>query len=237
MNHFCLGDLHGNIPAFRSVLNQIDLKPDDKAYIVGDAIDRRAGGIELVKEIMNSSQTELLLGNHEYMMRNVINAELVHSKGWRYENDKELWYANGGKVTHRNYLVLPRNEKTEIRDYLDALPVNIDLSIHDHPFKLVHAAPLEWYNNNLGYSGAIEFAVWHRWGSNYPQSKEYTIVFGHTPTEMFQDGTPMRIWHGENVCGIDCGAGYPDDSFDRYGVQGRLAAICLETCKEYYSEK
>lgn len=48
---FFHGDLHGNIPAFRSVLQQYDLKPDDKVYIVGDAIDRRAGGIELVKEI------------------------------------------------------------------------------------------------------------------------------------------------------------------------------------------
>lgn len=236
MKHYYVGDLHGNLPAFRSIMRQIDPEPDDRLFFSGDAIDRRPDGIELIKTIMQSEQMTLILGNHEYMMRNVIHAELHHHKGWQYEEDKELWYYNGGAVTHQQFELLPENEKTEIEDFLFSLPVNIDLTIQDRPFKLVHAAPLEWFRGQSDYVDAVEFAVWHRWGCGYPEPKEYTVLFGHTPTEMFQDGSPMRIWHGDNAVGIDCGAGYPDDFFIRYGVQGRLAAICLEDMHEYYSE-
>lgn len=233
----CIGDPHGDIHKWELLKEKLRLKEDtDHCYITGDAIDRKPYGISILTEIMHSKSMTLLLGNHEYMMRKVIQAEMSHHRGTQYEEDKEIWYYNGGELTHSCFQKLSMEERYEIKDYLETLPVNIDLEINGRQFKLVHAAPAEWYQNHPDYEDATEFAVWHRWGSQYPKSEEYTVIFGHTPTEMFQDGSPMRIWHGPTAFGIDTGAGYPDDSQKLYGVSGRLAALCLEDFQEYYSD-
>jgi hypothetical protein len=38
----------------------------------------------------------------------------------------------------------------------------------------------------------------------------------------------MKIWHGGQMIGIDCGSGYPD--------VGRLACLRLDDMKEFYSD-
>ena len=52
-------------------------------------------------------------------------------------------------------------------------------------------------------------------------------MFGHTPTNHFQNAEPMSIWKGDNAIGIDCGCGYD---------HGRLACLRLDDMKEFYSE-
>ena len=237
LKHFSVGDPHGDWMKWQHLMSKLRKMGNTRIIIHGDVIDRKEHGLEIMKEIMNSPSMTLLLGNHEYMMRDVVNAELHHHMGSDYEEKKDLWYDNGGQVTHRKFLELSPGERIEINDYLSSLPVNIDLMIGNQPFKLVHAAPIEWYRNHPEYVDATEYAVWHRWGCNYPCSKDYTVVFAHTPTEIFQDGSPMRIWRGTTAFGIDTGASYPDNYEKKFGIRGRLAALCLEDLSEYYSEE
>ena len=56
--------------------------------------------------------------------------------------------------------------------------------------------------------------------------EEMTVIFGHTPTIFYQPDEPPKIWHGQNLIGIDCGAAY---------IDGRLACLRLDDMKEYYS--
>ena len=59
-------------------------------------------------------------------------------------------------------------------------------------------------------------------------STTFVLVFGHTPTNHFQNAEPMRIWKGDDAIGIDCGCGYD---------YGRLACLRLDDMKEFYSER
>ena len=49
---YVLSDVHGRIDRFESILHQIDLNEDDRLYVLGDVIDRNAGGIELLFRLM-----------------------------------------------------------------------------------------------------------------------------------------------------------------------------------------
>jgi hypothetical protein len=44
----------------------------------------------------------------------------------------------------------------------------------------------------------------------------------------------MEVWHGENRIGIDCGSGYPEHGENSH--YGRLACLCLEDGRVFYSE-
>lgn len=64
----------------------------------------------------------------------------------------------------------------------------------------------------------------YEWWDAGPEDR--TVIFGHTPTRYYQRRTPMSIWKGERLIGIDCGAGWP---------QGRLACLRLEDMAGFYS--
>ena len=42
--HYVLSDIHGNTRRFDSVMAQIDLRPEDTLYVLGDVIDRYPDG-------------------------------------------------------------------------------------------------------------------------------------------------------------------------------------------------
>ena len=47
----------------------------------------------------------------------------------------------------------------------------------------------------------------------------------------------MKIWYGEGLIGIDCGASYPDGGNPRNGRIGRLSCLRLDDMMEFYSEE
>ena len=104
---YVTSDIHGNIERYRSVIDQIKLRPDDTLYILGDVIDRFPGGIDLLLEIMDTPNIKMLLGNHEYMMLCALGEKKYLSGRLRY-NDlngyRQPWYWNGGSVTQRSFL-------------------------------------------------------------------------------------------------------------------------------------
>ena len=66
--HYILSDIHGNERRFLSILKQIDLKPEDTLYVLGDVIDRHPWGLRILRKLMAMPNARLILGNHEYMM-------------------------------------------------------------------------------------------------------------------------------------------------------------------------
>ena len=239
---YVLSDIHGNERRFHSILKQIDLRSEDTLYILGDVIDRHPCGIRILRRIMSMPNAKMLLGNHEYMM--------LRALGCPYEADDpacplvekedalEHWYENGGKVTHDYWKRLRKSLRKEMIDYLRALPVNIDIELNGKAYKLVHSAPLEEYGNFPGYPSPVFFAVWKRWRRFDQFAGDYTMIFGHTPTDHYRHEAPNKIWYsrrGSRCIGIDCGSGYPEEyPYSRYG---RLACLRLDDGKEFYSEE
>lgn len=86
-----------------------------------------------------------------------------------------------------------------------------------------------------GRSLAKILSVWDRQSGEAPLSGEYTMIFGHTTSHHYQDGSPMRIWHGPDRMDIDCGSAYPDVQDENAEFIGRLACIRLDDMREFYS--
>ena len=103
---YVMSDIHGNEPKFNSVMDQINLQPDDTLYILGDVIDRHPGGIKILRKLMAMPNVKMLLGNHEHMMLEAI------AKQYNLKDPKEneeynyklrVWYNNGGHETPVSY--------------------------------------------------------------------------------------------------------------------------------------
>ena len=69
---YVMGDIHGNLRRFESVMNQIQLAPEDTLYVLGDVIDRHPHGLLILRRFMKMGNVKMILGNHEYMMLNAI---------------------------------------------------------------------------------------------------------------------------------------------------------------------
>lgn len=230
---YVLSDIHGNERRFHSILKQINLQHDDTLYVLGDVIDRHPAGIRILRKIMAMPNAKMLLGNHEYMMLRA----LGHPYDGYADDGRALshWYRNGGKVTHDHYKRIRKELRTEIIHYLKSLPLNIDIDVNGISYKLVHGAPIEGYTVLSHYDSPEQFAVWKRLGQDDIPSKDYTLVFGHTPTEHYQNCFPMEPWYGTNCIGIDCGGGYPE--VGAYTCPGRLACLRLDDGFVFYSDE
>lgn len=227
---YVLSDIHGNERRFGSVMKQIALEPEDTLYVLGDVVDRHPGGIRILRKLMAMPNARLLLGNHEYMMLRA----LGHPVDDNLDDGRatEHWYRNGGGVTHRSYKWQRKAVRREIIDYLHSLPLEYDIEVGGKSYKLVHAAPAEFYDHyDIKYRNPTHFAVWRRLDREELLSTDYTLIFGHTPTQYFQPNRPMEVWYGPGRIGIDCGSGYPEGD-----GMGRLACLRLEDGKVFYSE-
>lgn len=234
---YVMGDVHGNMRRFKSVLKQIKLKSTDTLYILGDVIDRYPDGVKILRWIMERSNVKMILGNHEYLM--------LRALGEPYDEDDLLepydvrrWYSNGGLVTHNAWKHQRITTRSEIIQYLKSLPLNYDVEVNGISYKLVHGAPVESYDaDKYRYDTLTQFAVWHRLKGDEDFGGDYTVVFGHTPTLQYQDDEPMKVWYGNKMIGMDCGGGYWDAPETYYAKVGRLACLRLDDLKEFYSEE
>ena len=68
---YVLSDIHGNLQRFESIMAQINLQADDTLYVLGDVIDRYAGGIKILRQIpsINSQRAELSESYHLQELR------------------------------------------------------------------------------------------------------------------------------------------------------------------------
>ena len=71
--------------------------------------------------------------------------------------------------------------------------------------------------------------VWARIDPDDEMPKGKLVIFGHTPTYIYQPAIPMSIWFGKQKIGIDCGSG------SEFG--GRLCCLRLDDMKVFYSEE
>ena len=211
---YCMSDIHGELDRFRQMLETIAFSRSDQLYILGDAIDRGPHGLQVLRQIMDSPNMTLLMGNHEEMCWNALQPGCDR-------NTERLWKMNGGKQSFMELTVLrPPEEREEILRYISSLPDFLELTVEGRQFHLVHAMPGESRYRRL----------WGRPEHDYVGPwKDRLCVLGHTPTcyLTFNEFEPLHIFHGKGFVDIDCGCG----SRSQYR---RLACLRLEDMKEFY---
>ena len=237
---YVMSDIHGNYENFESVMEKIDLKPEDRLYILGDVIDRHPYGLLILQKIMKMENAKMILGNHEYMMMEALGFPYKKPKrevsgSLLMDDSMNLWYGNGGGITHSVWKCMSGKVQSDIVDYLGELPLNIDLDVNGSKFKLVHAAPVELFKEyGAGYDNEAEYAVWDRDTIHICSKLDYTVIFGHTPTLHFVETTPLEIAAYNGWIGIDCGSGWGEIAGYGYPL-GRLACLRLDDMEVFYS--
>ena len=241
--HYVIGDIHGQLTALKLLLTKLNWDPaQDSLTFVGDLVDWGPESIPallFVMELQRSGSAEVLLGNHDLMMRQVIAEDTAQLDVLSGEH---VWALNRGDVTLRQYLELEPAVRREILDWLNARPVEQHLQLGETVFCICHSIPLAAarqccarYDNNPEIA-----AVWHRLyhGGIDPTWGDETLVRGHSITKSRQ------VDFYDRCIDIDCGAkcmhidtleqADGDADFLERCHQSQLAALCLETLQPYY---
>ena len=58
---YCMSDIHGEIDRFHEMLQLIQFSEEDILYILGDVIDRKPSGVDILREIMDTPNIIMLL--------------------------------------------------------------------------------------------------------------------------------------------------------------------------------
>ena len=246
---YVMSDLHGMYEEYLKMLEKIKFNENDTLYILGDIIDRGRHGLKILKDVMERKNVTMLLGNHEQMMLEVVTSEEVDTED--YEFAMFRWSKNGGAVTaHHFFGNTDYMTQAKMIHYLENCPLFLRITVEGKEFYLVHAYPDVRHIADATGEKIItrnslqklplerakkleETVLWKR-----PQAEESFpefphIIFGHTPTLWYQNGVPMRIWHGAGMTDIDCGCSY----LANQNYQGTLACLRLEDMHEFYLEE
>ncbi len=220
---YVMPDIHGNLARFNSIMEQIKMTDDDYLIVLGDVIDRFPDGLEILQKLFKMKNCSVLLGNHELMMFQALWAPAT-------EADLKLWYKNGGEVTHNAWKKLSLREQVDIIYELKKCPISSEVTVNDKRYCLVHSCPPELFDPKTSKHPCADFhAVWQRILPDDKMPEGKTVIFGHTPTFVYQPIKPMALWSGEQKIAIDCGAGY-----DKHG---RLCCLRLDDMKVFYSKE
>lgn len=209
-----MSDIHGESDRFYAMLEKINFSEEDTLYIIGDIIDRKPGGIELIMDIMNRPNVHMILGNHEDLCVGTLGEVNIFGA-------RQMWEQNGGECTRMELLNLRTlEERAKILNYLSQLPDHIDIEVDERRFHLVHGGPGKTKEDRI-------------WGRPKPGASapipNVTVIVGHTPTVYLagDDGQLFRIWYGDGIIDIDCGCGNET-------ALRRLACLRLDDMAEFY---
>ncbi len=230
---YIMSDTHGQSDRYKTMLEKIDLKEDDRLYVLGDVIDRGPGSLDILFDIMKRDNVEMFLGNHEHMM-------LTYLEG----SDRQSWFfgVNGGRVTYESFMSLEDEDRGKILDYLyDKTTLKKDLLLGNKRFVLSHTSALNdgvdrytrEYKKDLMQ---IQDLVWNMSSQNTaairyfdPCEKKTFFISGHIITRRLCGEDRIYIEEYENNCcwiDIDCGCAMGEG-------YGYLACLCIDEDGEF----
>jgi serine/threonine protein phosphatase 1 len=202
-----IGDIHGELDKLKSLIDKLDLRPDDQLVFLGDYIDRgpdSKGVIDFVLELQKNHDVVALKGNHEDFAIQTMENPLGNMGG--------SWMMNGGMATLDSYGVGGFDALSNLANFKE---------VHGgflNSLKLVHET--ENYIFVHGYLSANrsvedqmqDDCLWSRFDQIQPHQSGKTVVCGHT---IQYDGP---VDEGFKIC-IDTG------SFKR---DGYITAMVIE---------
>lgn len=225
MATYVMSDLHGMYNSMINMLKLIKFTAEDELIICGDILDRGQKPIDILEYIVAHDNIHLIRGNHEEMFLE-----------WYNYGDYYYVSKNGGYTTIeqvQQYQMKSNINYTEaISQYISRLPLYKILEINQKKYILIHAGldiPVHVENMNIQELIAIQDKNTILWDTKCAKEnkifKDYTIIHGHIPVQLIEEGNPGNIIKREGNIFIDCGACFND---------GRLACLRLDDMKEFY---
>lgn len=231
-----MSDIHGLYDRYEAMLKKIDLKEDDRLYVLGDVIDRGPDSFKILQDIMDRENVEMFLGNHEHMM-------LTYLDGL----DEESWFfaANGGRETYQKLMDLDEEQREAFVSFIrNRTTVVRNLEIEGHRYILSHTGVMvdgidRFTKDYEGRLMEIQDFVWNM----FPYSLEMlschetieepiTLISGHIISrrlsgkdEVFvHDFGNGYVWYNID-CGCAMGSGLGKLSCLKINEQGEIAEI------------
>ena len=126
MRTFVYTDLHGNYNLFKQIQNY--LGDNDRAICLGDNCDRGPDGIKIIQETLKDSRITYLQGNHEAMLVDAVRKS-QHNGNISFrmfdDADMEILRHNGTIPTLQALQLLPQEERDDLIEKLDRLPISV----------------------------------------------------------------------------------------------------------------
>ena len=220
---YVMSDIQGHLQRFESIMGQIKLGERDQLFVLGDVIDIHRDGIQILQKLLRMPNVTLLLGNHELMMCRAVYKPATDAA-------LNLWFKNGGKPTYEAWKKLTFPEQVEIIYKLQRCPLNSQIEIGGKAYLLARGSPMELFNLATSkYNHPEVHTVWARIEPDDEMPKGKLVIFGHTPTFIYQPIVPLAVWVRKQKIAIDCGSGCE--------VGGRLCCLRLDDMKVFYSEE
>lgn len=239
MKTYCISDVHGHINNLNSFVKTLD--KDDRVFVLGDVIDKGPDSMGCLELIMEDPRFTMLLGNHEYMMFDLLSQE---PGSYSYRDAYVQWVDwNEGEPTLTQYNELPRFKQLRVYNYIKSLPLDLpNVKVGDRTFYLVHSCPQEDIKltmEDVEYSDIkIASYIWDRvtpW--DRLDTKGKIVIAGHTIVQEhlgYDVETIEPVFDRKRIYGvssqtiedanyIDIDGGLAAD-FD----SSRLIALCLD---------
>ena len=195
MNHprtLAIGDIHGCLTALDTLLEFVQLQPDDTLIFLGDYVDRgpnSRGVLERLVELSARPNTIFLRGNHDLWMENA--------------REDRNWFVSwldrnvGGRETLHSYGDF-KDIPLSHWQFLDNL---VEYYETDHEI-FVHGAvdaELELFDQHQ------QVLLWERVDNQAPHFSGKRVICGHTSQ---QNGLPLDNRHAVCIDTYCCGGGW-----------------------------
>lgn len=232
---YVISDIHGEYDQFMEILHLIDLKEEDTLYVLGDVLDRGPHPIKTLLKLMEMPNAVCIVGNHELMaldgfrfLDKPITDDNVDAIDAEVVGKLADWQRNGNESTLEEYHALSLEMRQEVVRFIMEFSMYEELTVNGQKYLLVHAGLGDYDPEKRIEDYSLKNLVWDRADYDTQYFDDTIVITGHTPTQFIPDNpNPGRIYRHKNHIAIDCGCSMPE---------GRLAAICLETGDEFYSD-
>lgn len=216
---YVISDLHGYpLEKFKKLLKKAEFSDDDFLYILGDVIDRNGdGGVEMLCWLMEQSNIQLLLGNHEAMLLacKFVFDEITDESIEALNEDKitllNNYMLNGGDVTLKSLSKLGKKSPETVRDIYDYLadaPLYEAVTAGGNDFILVHGGLENFRKDKKLSEYTAEELIWCWPELDDEYFDDIITVFGHTPTMSYGNENKGKILKARTWIDIDVGAAY-----------------------------
>ena len=231
---YVMSDIHGQYDLFLELLEKIQLQEMDTLYVLGDILDRGLHPIRTLKKLMEMPNAICMVGNHElmalecleFLMQEITDLSIDKLDEKMLEN-LVTWQYNGSKTTIEEFRALSMEDRRDVIDFIREMLIYEELTVNGRDYLLVHAGLGGFSPEKEIEDYSLHDLIWERADYETQYFPDSYVITGHTPTQTIQGNPkPGYIYRHKNHIAIDCGAHIPG---------GRLAAICLDTGKEFYS--
>lgn len=217
-------DWHGLSDRARTLIAKTKWNHEtDELIVLGDMIDRGPDSLGCVAfaRLLEEQGATILMGNHEDMAVQAFGNVFKNPNDPKWDGKALAFHLENGGDKFWNQVTEKMPNLLDIMRWFEHLPL-YHSEVLDFGYMFVHAG---WDTVNPS-TQTKDFMLWARDDfMEVPSPKDYTVVFGHTPTKYLRSDSRQLIYHGDHKIGIDCGAIFG----------GLLAAISLPDGEEFYA--